>query len=113
MAVVSWQRWQGLAVGGHADVFDLSGAPPQGWMHAVFNGGPYGEDIGRCVPGPPAPVSLTVPLPEGGEFGYRLWAVGSWSQPGDPIAVYDETGPVPELPLSELEKSWLNRRASS
>jgi hypothetical protein len=93
------------------DVFDLSGTPPQGWMHALFGGGPYADDVGRCVPGPPAPEAVTVPLPEGGEFVYRLVTVGSWSAPDDPIAVYDDTGPVSEPPLSELEKSWLSRRA--
>ncbi|GHI70211.1 hypothetical protein Snoj_41290 [Streptomyces nojiriensis] len=47
----------------------------------------------------------------GGEFVYRLVTVGSWSAPDDPIALYDDTGPVPPPPLSELEKSWLGRRA--
>ncbi|GGR83320.1 hypothetical protein [Streptomyces nojiriensis] len=42
---------------------------------------------------------------------YRLVTVGSWSAPDDPIALYDDTGPVPPPPLSELEKSWLGRRA--
>ncbi|WP_097241136.1 hypothetical protein [Streptomyces sp. 1331.2] len=80
-------------------------------MHALFGGGPYGEDVGRCVPGPPAPETITAPLSEGGEYVYRLVTVGSWSAPDDPIAVYNDTGPVPDPPLSELEKSWLNRRA--
>ncbi|MEV6580081.1 hypothetical protein AB0M92_18175 [Streptomyces sp. NPDC051582] len=93
------------------DVFDLTGQPPSGWMHAIFGGGPYGEDVGRCIPGPPAPATMTVPLPDGGEFAYRLVTVGSWSDPNDPIALYDGTGPVPPPPLSELEKSWLKRRA--
>ncbi|MEU3497610.1 hypothetical protein ABZ747_29475 [Kitasatospora cineracea] len=62
------------------------------------------------MPGPPAPETITVPLPEGGEHVYRLVTVGSWSAPDDPIAVYNDTGPVPDPPLSELEKSWLNRR---
>ncbi|MFE4360197.1 hypothetical protein [Kitasatospora sp. NPDC056800] len=92
------------------DVFDVSGTPPQGWMHAVFGDGPYGEDVGRCVPGPPALERIAVPLPKGGEYVYQLATVGSWSAPDDPIAVYNETGPAPESPLSELEKSWLNRR---
>lgn len=95
------------------NVFDLSGTPPHGWMHAVFGGGPYGHDVGRCVPGPPAPASITVPLPEGGEHVYRLWTVGSWSAPDDPVAVYNDVGPTPEPPLSELEMSWLNRRNTS
>ncbi|MFF4012970.1 hypothetical protein [Streptomyces sp. NPDC001717] len=94
------------------DVFDLTGTPPQGWMHALFGAGPYAEDVGRCVPGPPAPPVVAVPLPEGGEFAYRLVTVGSWSAPDDPIAVYDDTGlRAPEPPLSEQEKSWLPRRA--
>ncbi|MEU3908502.1 hypothetical protein [Streptomyces goshikiensis] len=94
------------------DVFDLTGAPPQGWMHAIFGGGPFADDVGRCVPGPPAPEAITVPLPEGDEFIYRLVTVGSWSAPDDPIALYNDRGPVPQPPLSELEKSWLARRAA-
>lgn len=57
------------------------------------------------------PATITVPLPDSGEFVYRLVTVGSWSDPNDPIALYNDTGPVPPPPLSELEKSWLNRRA--
>ncbi|MFC9791348.1 hypothetical protein [Streptomyces sp. NPDC057695] len=75
------------------DAFDTTGRPPKGWMHAVFHGGPYGEDVGRCIPGPPAPATLSVPLPEGGVHVYRLWTVGSWSYPDDPIAVYNPDGP--------------------
>ncbi|MGE9695368.1 hypothetical protein [Streptomyces sp. NRRL F-5630] len=93
------------------DIFDVTGRPPQGWMHAVFEGGPYAEDVGRCIPGPPAPDVIAVPLPGGGEHVYRLWAVGSWSDPEDPIGVYNDTGPTPPPPLSALEKSWLNQRA--
>ncbi|MFI0824511.1 hypothetical protein ACH4Q7_08670 [Streptomyces roseolus] len=81
------------------DVFDTTGRPPEGWMHAVFHGGPYGEDVGRCVPGPPAPATLPVPLPEGGVHVYRLWAVGSWSAPDDPTAVYNPDGPPAPPPL--------------
>ncbi len=92
------------------DVFDLTGRPPHGWMHAQFGGGPYGDDVGRCIPGPPAPETLAVPLPDGGEFIYRLWKVASWA-PDDPIAVYNDTGPTPEPPLTEQEKAML-RRAS-
>ncbi|MFK0049983.1 hypothetical protein ACIQU4_38930 [Streptomyces sp. NPDC090741] len=87
------------------DVFDLTGTPPQGWMHALFGGGPYTDDVGRCVPGPPAPETVSVPLLEGGEFVYRLVTFGSWSAPDDPIAVYNGTGPLPEPRLSELEKA--------
>lgn len=93
------------------DVFDVTGRPPRGWMHALFGAGPYREDVGRCVPGPPAPETVTVALSEGGEYAYRLVTVGSWSAPDDPIAVHNDTRPVPDPPLSELEKSWLNRRA--
>ena len=35
------------------DVFDTSGRPPKGLMNALFDGGPYADDVGRCVPGPP------------------------------------------------------------
>ncbi|MEU2544594.1 hypothetical protein ABZ618_03985 [Streptomyces roseolus] len=89
------------------DVFDTTESPPKGWMHAVFHGGPYGEDVGRCVPGPPAPATLSVPLPEGGVHVYRLWTVGSWSAPGDPTAVYNPDGPpVPPPLLTAQERRW-------
>ncbi|MGW5000944.1 hypothetical protein ACWEP8_25075 [Streptomyces hydrogenans] len=89
------------------DVFDMTGRPPEGWMHAVFHGGPCGEDVGRCVPGPPAPVTLSVPLPEGRVHVYRLWTVGSWSDPDDPIAVYHPDGPpVPPPLLTAQERRW-------
>ncbi|MFB7338915.1 hypothetical protein [Streptomyces hydrogenans] len=89
------------------DVFDTTGRPPEGWMHAVFHGGPCGEDVGRCVPGPPAPVTWSVPLPEGGVHVYRLWTVGSWSDPDDPIAVYHPDGPpVPPVLLTAQERRW-------
>jgi hypothetical protein len=42
------------------DVFATEDAPPAGWMRAIFDGGPYHDDVGRCVPGPPAPTTLTV-----------------------------------------------------
>ncbi|MEU2244047.1 hypothetical protein ABZ572_32135 [Streptomyces sp. NPDC018338] len=90
------------------DVFDTTGRPPKGWMHAIFHGGPYGEDVGRCIPGPPAPASLAVSLAEGDAHVYRLWTVGSWSDPDDPIAVYNPDGPpVPPPLLTGLEKQWL------
>ncbi|WP_157848332.1 hypothetical protein [Streptomyces exfoliatus] len=89
------------------DVFDMTGRPPKGWMHAIFHGGPYGEDVGRCIPGPPAPATLAVPLAEGGVHMYRLWTVGSWSDPDDPIAVYNPDGPpVPPRLLTAQEKQW-------
>lgn len=68
------------------DVFDLTGRPPTGWMHALFDGGPFAEDVGRCVPGPPPPDPLIV-----GETTYLLRVVGSWSDPEDPIAIYGLT----------------------
>ncbi|OKJ69355.1 hypothetical protein [Streptomyces sp. CB02261] len=90
------------------DVFDTTGTPPKGWMHAVFHGGPYGEDVGRRIPGPPAPVTLSVRLARGGVHVYRLWTVGSWSDPDDPIAVYNPDGPpVPPSVLTAQEKEWL------
>ncbi|WP_306326746.1 hypothetical protein [Streptomyces venezuelae] len=90
------------------DVFDTTGRPPKGWMHAIFHGGPYGEDVGRCIPGPPAPEIFTVPLAEGGVHTYRLWTVGSWSDPEDPIAVYNPDGPpVPPPLLTAQEKKWI------
>lgn len=92
------------------DVFDVTGNPPQGWMHAIFNGGPYGEDVGRCIPGPPAPATIEVPWPDGRRHVYRLWSVASWSDPTDPIAVYNDTGPVAQPPLSEQEQEWIRRR---
>ncbi|MFB7410422.1 hypothetical protein ACFCZ2_24880 [Streptomyces sp. NPDC056202] len=90
------------------DVFDTTGRPPHGWMHAIFHGGPYGEDVGRCIPGPPAQELLTVPLAEGGVHVYRLWTVGSWSDPDDPVAVYNPDGPPVPPPLWTVqEKTWL------
>ncbi|GLV84777.1 hypothetical protein Slala03_44660 [Streptomyces lavendulae subsp. lavendulae] len=92
------------------DVFDTTGRPPSGWMHAVFHGGPYGDDTGRCIPGPPAPEFLEVPLPEGGEHVYRLWKVGSWSDPDDPVAVYDpDVPPAPPGLLTDQERTWLRK----
>jgi hypothetical protein len=26
------------------DVFDLTGQPPEGWVHAIFDDGPYADD---------------------------------------------------------------------
>jgi len=93
------------------DVFDTTGRPPKGWMHAIFHGGPYGEDVGRCIPGPPAPTTLEVPLAEGGAHVYRLWTVGSWSDPEDPVAVYNPDGPpVPPPLLTGQETEWLPDR---
>lgn len=58
------------------DVFDLTGHPPKGWVHAVFHDGPYADDVGRCVPGPPTPDPLEVELSGGGTFVYRILSVG-------------------------------------
>jgi hypothetical protein len=68
------------------DLFDTSGRPPTGWMNALFDGGPYGEDVGRCVTGPPPADQLAV---EGAI--YYLRTVGSWSDPENPVAVYGLT----------------------
>lgn len=104
-SVNSRMRARGCVV---EDVFDTTGRPPRGWMHAIFHGGPYGEDVGRCIPGPPAQELLTVPLPEGGVYVYRLWTVSSWSDPDDPIAVYNPDGPPVPPPLWTIqEKTWL------
>ncbi|MFK0212630.1 hypothetical protein [Streptomyces sp. NPDC090298] len=90
------------------DVFDMTGRPPKAWMHAIFHGGPYGEDVGRCIPGPPAPEILTVPLADGRVYTYRTWAVGSWSDLEDPVAVYHRDGPpVPPPLLTGQEETWL------
>lgn len=52
-------------------------------MNALFDGGPYGEDVGRCVPGPPPADQFST---EG--VTYFLRTVGSWSDPLNPIAIY-------------------------
>src|SRR5262245_40337217 len=31
----------------------FSTSRPSHWMNALFDGGPYADDVGRCVPGPP------------------------------------------------------------
>lgn len=67
--------------------FDTSGRPPAGWMHALFDGGPFAEDVGRCVPGPPPPDPLVM-----GNTTYMLRTVGSWSDPHNPIAIYGLRG---------------------
>jgi hypothetical protein len=65
------------------DVFDTSGCPPDGWMNAIFDGGPFGDDVGRCVPRPPLDKFSTAGTT------YFLRQVGSWSAPEDnPIAIY-------------------------
>ena len=37
--------------------------------------GPYVDDVGRCVPGPPTPDPLPVSLPDGTTFEYRILSV--------------------------------------
>lgn len=68
------------------DVFDTSGRPPKGWMNAIFDEGPYGDDVGRCVPGPPPTDEFTAK-----GVTYFLRTVGSWSDPDNPIAIYGLT----------------------
>jgi hypothetical protein len=65
------------------DVFAREDPPPSGWMRATFDGGPYDEDVGRCVPGPPPRRKLRVT-----SCTYHLLGVGSWSDPDDPSAIY-------------------------
>jgi hypothetical protein len=69
------------------DVFETETAPPDGWMHAIFDGGPYTDDVGRCVPGPPPARMLTTTI-NGRSCSYHLLTVGSWSEPNDPVAIY-------------------------
>ena len=71
------------------DVFDTTGRPPAGWMNAIFDGGPFTDDVGRCVPGPPPPDPLVV-----GDTIYVLQTIGSWSDPNNPIAIYGPTRKV-------------------
>lgn len=71
------------------NVFDTSGRPPEGWMNAIFDGGPFHDDVGRCVPGPPPPDPLIV-----GDTTYRVVVIASWSDPDNPIAVYAIKLPV-------------------
>jgi hypothetical protein len=83
------------------DVFDTSGRPPKGWMNALFDGGPYADDVGRCVPGPPPADTFDV-----GGVTYYLRTVGSWSDPENPIAVYGLTRDYlrqhPEVPTAVI-----------
>jgi hypothetical protein len=58
-----------------------------GWVHSIFEGGPFGEDVGRCVPGPPHP-KRTITHHNGRRHTYYLTTVGSWSDPTDPTGIY-------------------------
>jgi hypothetical protein len=71
------------------DVFAVDAPPPPGWVHAIFHGGPYDHDVGRCVPGPPHPKQFAVEV-GGRRHIYYLTTVGSWSDPNDPIAHYQD-----------------------
>ena len=70
-------------IGDVEDVFDTTGRPPLGWMHAIFDDGPFKEDVGRCVPGPP-PADPLIIEPTAGRprWHYRLLTIGSWSPGG-------------------------------
>lgn len=71
------------------DVFDTTGHPPAGWMHAVFDGGPYAEDVGRCVPEPPPD------LVDAGDAQYRIVQVLTMSWPDHVLALYACDGREP------------------
>jgi hypothetical protein len=87
------------------DVFDTTGRPPEGWMHALFTDGPFKDDVGRCVPGPPPPDPLIVERSvNGSDWHYRLLTVGSWRDPGDPLAIY-----AAELPPGNETGWWSDR----
>lgn len=86
---------------GVEDVFDTTGRPPEGWMNALFNDGPFMNDVGRCVPGPPPPDPLVVDAGSA-PWTYRVVTVGSWSDPLNPIAIY-----AAELPVGpNAETTW-------
>ena len=68
------------------DLFDTTGRPLKAWMNAIFDGGPFTDDVGRCVPGPPPPDPLAI-----GDAIYLLRVVGSSSDPDNPIAIYGLT----------------------
>ena len=88
------------------DIFDTTGRPPSGWMHAIFSDGPFMADVGRCVPGPPPPDPLIIAADaEVDSWTYRLVSMGSWSDPLDPIAIYANT-----LPPGNDTGWWADRR---
>jgi hypothetical protein len=83
------------------DVFDTTGRPPTGWMHAIFGDGPFGHDVGRRIPGPPPADPLLIEArDEWPAWHYRLLNVISWSDPDDRIALY-----AAELPEGN-ESGW-------
>jgi hypothetical protein len=90
---------------GVESVFDTTGRPRAGWMHAIFADGPFEQDVGRCVPGPPPADPLVIePRGEWPAWHYRLLTVFSWSDPGDPIALY-----AAELPPGNESGWWADR----
>lgn len=91
-------------MGAMDDVFDTTGRPPPGWMNAIFDDGPFREDEGRCVPGPPPRDPLVVDTPDGGRSTYRVVTIGSWSDPDSPIAIY-----ATELPDGNETGWWADR----
>ena len=79
-------------------------------MHAAFADGPYGDDVGRCITWPPAPQTLSVELPDGSTHTCYLWTVGAWSDPEDPIAMYNPEPPSTHpQPLSDQGREILDR----
>ena len=90
------------------DVFDLTGHPPEGWVHAFFGDGPYDQDVGRCVPGPPTPDPLEVEAPDGTTFVYRIPSVlhtGVAIERDHLIVLY--AGKIPEE--SDHDQWWAER----
>jgi hypothetical protein len=67
------------------DVFANDDSPPSGWMRAIFDGGPYDADVGRCVPGPPP--ARRFEAPKRGGSTYYLLSVLSWTD-GESNALY-------------------------
>ncbi|MFE0462645.1 hypothetical protein ACFW1A_25655 [Kitasatospora sp. NPDC058965] len=92
------------------DVFDTTGRPPAGWMHAIFRDGPFSDDVGRCVPGPHPPARIEVGPDKGGPFVYRLATVGSWSDPLDPVALYNASGTMVPAPIDPALEQVLRDR---
>ncbi len=75
-------------------VFDTTGEPPSGWMHAIFEGGPYAEDVGRCVPTPP-PGRF-----KADDVEYRIVSVLTMSVPDHLVAFYAADAKEPFKPGS-------------
>ena len=90
------------------DVFDTTGSPPAGWMHAIFADGPFEQDVGRCVPGPPPSDPLVIePRGQRPAWHCRLLTIVSWSAPDDPIALY-----AAALPAGNESGWWADRARS-